>query len=128
MFQLLSKCPEGEVVPSLSLHGELHRKPCLFRKGTKAGSFKLDKLGGKKSFIVFYTSGCGSCEEILSSVGGVVSQRGINVLLVDMDELFSSYPQEAKAALDAFDLSSLPFIISLDGKGAVTDKYLDSLE
>ena len=128
MYQLLSKCPEGEVVPSLSLHGELHRKPCLFRKGTKAGSFKLDKLGGKKSFIVFYTSGCGSCEEILSSVGGVVSQRGVNVLLVDMDELFSSYPQEAKAALDAFDLSSLPFIISLDGKGAVTDKYLDSLE
>lgn len=128
MYELLSKSPVGKEVPSISLHGTLRQRQCLFRKGTKTGTFALDKLGGKKSFIVFYTAGCGSCEDILSSVGDVVSTRGIKVLLVDMDELFSSYPEEAKAALDSFDLSSLPQIISLGGNGVVTGKYLDSLD
>ena len=127
MYELLSKCPEGSVVPPLSLHGTLRQRPCIFGKGTKTGLFTLDKLGGKTSFIVFYADGCGSCEDLLSSLSEVVSRRGVKVLLVDMDELFSSFPLEARAALDEFDLSSLPFVISLDGKGTVTGKYLDSL-
>ena len=127
MHELLSKSPLENKVPSITLHGTLRQKPCLFRKGTKTGSFALDKLRGNKSFIVFYTPGCGSCEEILSSAGEAASKRGVKVLLVDMDELFSSYPDEAKAALDSFDLSSLPFILSLDRNAIVTGKYLDTL-
>jgi hypothetical protein len=48
-----------------------------------------------------------------------------NVLLVDMDALFSDRPDEAKAALDAFDLSALPFIVRVDKEGTVLEKYLD---
>ena len=45
-------------------------------------------------------------------------------LLIDMDELFSSYPEEAKAAMDAFDLSVLPFVLEArDGK--VVRRYVD---
>ena len=44
-----------------------------------------------------------------------------------MDEIFSSYPEEAKELLDTFDLTMLPFIISTDRKGKVTGKYLSLL-
>ena len=124
MEDLLSKAPVGEKVPALQVHGTLLRKGCLLRKARKEGVFNLSYKGLR--FIVFHTSGCGDCERILSEAESV-SAKGTEVLLVDMDELFSCYPEEADAAFRSFDLSALPMVISLDGKGTVTGKYLDSL-
>lgn len=124
MEDLLSKAPVGEKVPAIQVHGTLLRKGCLLRKARKEGIYALSRKGLK--FIVFHTSGCGDCERILSEAEAL-SSKGTNILLVDMDQLFSSYPEEADAAFRSFDLSALPMVISLDGKATVTGKYLDSL-
>ena len=124
MEDLLSKSPVGEKVPSLELHGTLLRKKCVFRSARKEGVFSLSRKGLR--FIVFHTSGCGGCESMLSEAERV-SAKGAEVLLVDMDELFSSYPEEADAAFRSFDLTAFPMVLSLDGKGTVTGKYLETL-
>ncbi len=125
---VLSLSPIGEKVPDISVHGELVSRRCLFSKGRRMGRFQTGKLRGKPLYILFHTSGCGSCSAALEAVGKAFSgraQRGVKVLLVDMDELFSSYPSEAEAAIANFDLSAMPFAISVDRKGTVTRKYVD---
>ena len=42
-----------------------------------------------------------------------------------MDKLQSQYPSEAAAALDAFDLSVLPYAASADRKGIIIRRYID---
>ena len=125
---ILSLSPIGEKVPDISIHGELLSRGCLFSKGRRSGRFQTGKLRGKPLYILFHTSGCGSCSEALEAVGNAYAERapkGVKVLLVDMDELFSSYPSEAEAAIANFDLSSMPFAISVDRKGTVTRKYVN---
>ena len=60
------------------------------------------------------------CEELLARVGTMEEAA----LLVDMDALFSDHPDEANAALGAFDLTVLPFVVRVDRKGVVLEKYL----
>ena len=119
MKELLERTPVGSAVPALKVHGELLRKPCLFRKASKTGVFPLRKA----DYLVFYTPGCGRCEETLLAARDLADKRS-KVLLVNMDELFSSYPDEAHALLDTFDLSALPYVMQLGRKGVVLHRYL----
>ena len=120
MKELLDRTPVGTPVPDLKVHGELLRKPCLFRKAAKKGVFSLRKA----DYLVFYTSGCGRCEETLANARALADEKS-RVLLVNMDSCFESYPEESRLLLDSFDLSGLPFVMRLGSNGVVQKKYLE---
>ena len=120
MKDLLERTPVGSFIPDLKVHGKLLRKPCLFRKASKKGVFALRKA----DYLVFYTQGCGRCEETLAAARKLADQ-GARVLLVDMDALFSERPDEAHLLLDTFDLSGLPYVMQLGSGGIVRHRYLE---
>lgn len=122
---LAAKAPAGSPVPDIKLPGTLRKGRC-----TRKGSFRTGKLHGSPSLIIFYTRGCGNCEEILAAADRLLadkSRRRMKILLVDMDDLSANYPATAEKALEAFDLSVLPFVIETDSGGIVTRKYADIL-
>ena len=120
MKELLERTPVGSEVPDLQVHGTLLRKPCLFRKGSKEGVFSLRKA----DYLVFYTEGCGRCEETLAAARTLADNKA-KVLLVNMDTLLENHPEEARWLLDSFDLSGLPFVMQLGPGGVVQHKYLE---
>ena len=120
MKDLLERTPVGSAVPDLKVHGELLRKPCLFRKASKKGVFSLRKA----DYLVFYTEGCGRCEETLEAARAL-SRRKSKVLLVNVDTLYEAYPEEAHLLLDTFDLSGLPYVMQLGSGGVVLHRYLE---
>ena len=120
MKELLERTPIGSAVPDLKVHGTLLRKPCLFRKASKAGVFPLRKA----DYLVFYTNGCGRCEETLAAARALADSKS-KVLLINMDTLFETYPEEARTLLDTFDLSGLPYVLQLGPGGVVQHKYLE---
>lgn len=117
---LLDRTPVGSAVPDLKVHGELLRKPCLFRKAVKKGAFSLRKA----DYIVFYTEGCGRCEETLEAARTLADNKA-KVLLVHMDALLTDYPDEAHRLLDTFDLSSLPLVMQVGPGGVVLRRYVE---
>lgn len=125
LVELASRTPVGSVVPDITVHGVLRQKPCLFRKGTVEGDYRLTELKGKPGYVVFYTGGCSSCKETLAAVDALVAKNyPAKVLLVDMDALLTDYPSQAQQLLDTFDLSAMPFVIQLDKKGVVQHRYV----
>jgi thiol-disulfide isomerase/thioredoxin len=120
MKELLERTPVGSKVPDLKVHGELLRKPCLFRKASKKGVFSLRKA----DYLVFYTEGCGRCEETLEAARAL-SRRKSKVLLVNVDTLYEEHPEEARLLLDTFDLSGLPYVMQLGSGGVVRHRYLE---
>ncbi len=120
MKDLLERTPVGSAVPDWKVSGELLRKPCLLRKSSKKGIFPLRKA----DYLVFYTEGCGRCEETLAAARRLADQ-GSKVLLVNMDTLFTDRPDEARRLLDTFDLSGLPYVMQLGPGGVVLHKYLE---
>ena len=120
MKELLERTPVSAAVPDLKVHGTLLRKPCLFRKASKEGFFPLKKA----DYLVFYTSGCGRCEETLAAARTLADNKS-KVLLVNLDTLFETYPDEARTLLDTFDLSGLPYVIQLGPSGVVQHRYLE---
>lgn len=120
---LLDRAPYGAPVPDVELYGTL-------KKGRRSrnGMFSTGRLKGHPSLIVFYTKGCGNCREMLAAADRLQadrSRRRMKMLLVDMDVLSEKYPAAAEAALEAFDLSTLPFAIETAPDGTVTRKYID---
>ena len=120
MKDLLERTPVGSTVPDLKVHGTLLRKPCLFRKASKDGVFPLKKA----DYLVFYTEGCGRCEETLQAARAKADAKA-KVLLVNMDTLLETYPDEAHSLLDAFDLSGLPYVVQLGPGGTVAHRYVE---
>ena len=120
MKELLERTPVGFAVPDLKVHGTLLRKPCIFRKASKEGVFPLRKA----DWLVFYTNGCGRCEETLAAARALADKKA-KVLLVNMDALFETYPDEARLLLDTFDLSGLPYVVQLASGGIVTHRYVE---
>ena len=120
MKDLLDRTPVGSTVPDRKVHGELLRRPCLFRKASKKGIFSLRKV----DYVVFYTQGCGRCQETLAAARTLADNKA-RVLLVDMDSLFTDYPDEARFLLDTFDLSGLPYVMQLGSGGVVRHRYLE---
>jgi len=120
MKDLLERTPVGSTVPDIKVHGERLQRPCLFRKASKKGVFSLSKA----DYLVFYTQGCGRCEETLAAARKLADNKS-RILLVDMDALFTDHPDEARLLLDTFDLSGLPFVVQLDPAGTVLHRYLE---
>ena len=120
MKELLERTLVGSAVPDQKVHGTLLRKPCLFRKAAKDGVFSLRKA----DYLVFYTVGCGRCEETLSAARTLADNKS-KVLLINMDTLLETYPDEAHLLLDTFDLSGLPYVVQLGPGGVVQHRYLE---
>jgi len=119
--------PIGEKVPGLKVRGTMLRRRLFGGVSRREGEFNLGNLGGR-AIVVFFTHGCPHCEETLSAAERVASSTRTRVLLVDMDQMFSSGQDEATALLDAFDLSTLPYVTELDRRGRVVRKYMDFAE
>ena len=127
MRSLLEKAPLGTKVPPLRLHGTLKQRKALFRRPSRDGDFRLDRLRGKPSYLILYSPSCGSCVNLMESACKLASSlKGVKVLLVDMDRLQSDFPSEASAALEAFDLSVLPYAAAIDRKGIIIRRYIDN--
>lgn len=123
---LLSKSPQGKKIPRADVEATLRTCGPGGRIISKDGIFRTDRLGGRKNYIIFHTEGCPICKAEIQAADTLLSSegKGTKVLLIDMDMLFSSYPEKADLLFDRFDLTALPFIISTDRKGTVTGKYI----
>ncbi|MDE5956271.1 MAG: redoxin domain-containing protein [Bacteroidales bacterium] len=116
---LLSKAEPGTFIADVSVPGRL-----LSSKGEKDGHYSLRSFGKKRGIVIFHTEGCPYCEaEIEAAARLVKSDRQARVLLVNMDDIFETDTVLAETLFDAFDLSSLPFLIEIDKKGKIVRRY-----
>lgn len=123
MDDLLSKAAPGTAIPSVKVPGEL----ITFKKD-KMTEKALDKIGGKRNYIMFFAEGCNVCAAEKQAMRAMMSDKaaskGVNVFLVNVDEILASRPELASDLFDLFDLTSLPFIIETDSKGIVVRRYI----
>jgi hypothetical protein len=77
---------------------------------------------------MFFAQGCNVCAEEKKAMRAMLedraSSRGVKVFLVDMDDILMTDPDLASSLFDAFDLTSLPFIVETDAKGVVLRRYV----
>ncbi len=123
MDGLLAKAEPGTKIAGLKV-------PALRLIASKAkeGKFRLNRLGGKRNIVIFYTFGCGNCDvEKLAAVTLSSKEKDTRIFMVDVDKLTASNPSLASRLFEAFDLSSLPFIIETDRKGIIQRRYMTLL-
>ena len=118
MDDLLSKAAPGTKVPAIKVTGRLY-------KGQKSRDVKvrLDKLRGNRNYIMFITDGCEICAAQKEAALEIFKKEKANVLMVNMDEIMESSPSLASKLMDAFDLSSLPYILITDSRGDILRRY-----
>jgi hypothetical protein len=77
---------------------------------------------------MFFAEGCSVCAAEKQAMRAMMSDKaaskGVNVFLVNVDEILASRPELASDLFDLFDLTSLPFIIETDSKGIVVRRYI----
>lgn len=115
MKELLDRVPYGSKIPKIKVLGVLAKDDA---SASDLKTYKLRRLRGNPSWLVFHTPGCSSCEAALSAAPKILSENpSAKVLLIDPEE-------NGRELLDIFDLSVLPFVMKLDKKGTVIGKYL----
>ena len=123
MDDLLSKAAPGSGIASVKVPGEL-----VSSRADKVKVKSLDRIGGKRNYIMFFAQGCNVCAEEKKAMRAMLedraSSRGVKVFLVDMDDILMTDPDLASSLFDAFDLTSLPFIVETDAKGVVLRRYV----
>ena len=119
MSDLLSKSVPGSEISSIKVPGELYTL-----NNEKSVKIRLDKIGKKLNTIIFYTEGCEVCaaEKKIALEG--ITDKNTAVLMINMDRIFADNPSLATKLMDAFDLSSLPFIIQTDSSGTILRRYI----
>ena len=119
MSDLLSKSLPGSKISAIKVPGELYTL-----NKQRAVKVRLDKVGKKLNTIIFYTEGCEVCAaEKKNALEGIIDRK-VAVLMVNMDKIFADDPTLASQLMDAFDLSSLPFIIQTDSSGTILRRYI----
>jgi len=129
---ILSRTAVGTKIPDLKVSALLasykDAKTLMASKVpdfSKAKLFSLRKLHSSPTYIFFYSEGCNICKRQLSVVDSVLaSNHKAKVLLVNLDQIMVDDNAQAQKLLDTFDLSRLPFIITIDKKGIVQRKYV----
>ncbi len=119
MDGLLDKAKPGTPIAALKVPAE------RIKSGkSKTREFRLDKIGGGRNIIIFYTEGCGNCEaEKAAAREFALNGRRVRVLLVNVDMILAERPELADALFGSFDLSTLPHIIETDRKGIILRRY-----
>lgn len=119
-MDLLGRVPAGSRIPRAKVRGVLLKGPGpvdLSAVRTRS----LRALRGRPGYILFHTPGCSTCDAELEAVQRVFeAEPGARVLLVNPEE-------NGTELLDMFDLSVLPFALSMDRKGTVLRKYISFL-
>lgn len=120
---LLSKGEPGSMMPRIKVPGSL-------QKGSKTRSVvrRLDKLGGSRNVVIFFTEGCSVCAAERKAAEALRFQKGTRVFMVNMDEISSVDQNLASSLFDAFDMSVLPFLIQSDASGKICRRYFSLLE
>ena len=120
---LLARSTPGKPVPDMKLPGQLYSAGKV-----KDKDFRLRKLRGQENYIMFVTDGCHVCAAEKEAASRLVSEnRKVKVLMVNVDDVLSEDPGLAGRMFDAFDLSSLPFILKTDRKGKILGRYISLL-
>lgn len=130
---ILSRTAEGTTIPDLrvsALEASYKNAKTLMASTvpdfSNAKLFSLRKLHNTPTFIFFYSESCNICKRQLAAVDSVLaSNHKAKVLLVDLDQIMVDDNAQARKLLDTFDLSRLPFIITVDKKGIVRRKYVN---
>ncbi len=120
MKYMTSLCPVGEKLPALEVPATV-----MTAKKSKAGTVRLDKQ--RRAAVIFFSEGCGLCKAEIEAAGAAMasgSGQFKRVILIDMDEIWSSPHGLSDELMQHFDLSALPLVLSLDRRGRVSDKYL----
>lgn len=117
---LLGRAPVGSRIPKAKVRGVL-MKDSAPADLSAVRTYSLRRLRGRPSYVLFHTPGCSSCDAELEAIGKVFdSEPRARVLLVNPEE-------NGTEILDLFDLSVLPFALSMDRKGTVQRKYISFL-
>jgi hypothetical protein len=120
MNDLLLKAMPGTRMPSLKIPGEI-----LSAGKSKTGKFNLRKLRGDKNVILLFTEDCNICKAEKAAAADLVSEDSkTRVLMINVDRITETDPSLAERLFDAFDLSSLPFILETDRKGRILRRYI----
>ena len=131
MQELLDRCRPGTKIHDVKVPATLLKKGRADSISEKNGEFRLTSFRGKRRIIIFYTEGCEACKAEREAARKLLADKSsekTNILEVNMDMLFSSYPDIAQELFDCFDLISLPFIVETDSKGIVTDRYVSLIQ
>lgn len=120
MDELLDKAKPGTEIASLKVPGERIKAGRV-----RSGEYDLRKLRGKRNIVIFHTEGCAVCAAE-KKAAAALSETGhkTRVLLVNVDDIVASDPSLANRLFNAFDLSSLPFILETDRKGRILHRYI----
>lgn len=117
---LLSRSTPGKLVPDMKLPGVL-----LSKGKEKNGTFSLRVLRGEENYIMFVTDGCNVCAAEKEAARKLASaDPEVKVLMINVDEVLARNPDLAGLMFDAFDLSTLPFILQTDKKGKIYRRYI----
>lgn len=117
---LLGRVPVGSRIPKAKVRGVLMKDPSPADLSA-VRTYSLRRLRGRPSYVLFHTPGCSTCDAELEAVGKVFeSEPHARVLLVNPEE-------NGTEILDLFDLSVLPFALSMDRNGTVQRKYISFL-
>ncbi len=120
MDGLFERAKPGTKIAGLKIPGTR-----LKSSSVRQGNFRLDRLRGKRNIIIFYTEGCGNCEaEKAAARELALSDRKVRIFMVNADEIISSSADMGARLFEAFDLSSLPFILETDRKGVIKRRYI----
>ena len=117
--ELQGRSKVGDRLPDLTLPGT------LMKSGkSKEKDLNLRRLKGSPAYLVLYSEGCGNCRRELDRLDEVLSDGKSWAFLVDVDSYMADDLDKGRILFDAFDLSTLPQIISVDRKGRITDRYI----
>lgn len=117
---LLSRSTPGKHVPDMKLPGIL-----LSKGKEKDGTFRLRKLKGKENYIMFVTDGCNVCAAEKAAARELVQKnRKVKVLMVNVDDVLMQNPALSSRMFDAFDLSTLPFMLKTGKSGVIYQRYI----
>lgn len=130
---LLSRAQVGTTVPKIKLKGTLYRLDRSMEAKWSQGrnvNVRLDRMGGERNILVFYSPGCGDCSEQIAKINAIVSAAGlekvdedIRFFLVNVGEMEKNSPRTFRKAADSFDFSELPYLVETDSKGIVVRRY-----
>lgn len=130
---LLSRAQVGTSVPKIRLKGTIYRLDSCgnarWQRGRNA-NVRLDRIGGNRNILVFYSPGCGDCSEQLEKINAVVSAAGqekvdedIRFFLVNVGDMEINSPRLFRKTADLLDFSTLPYLVETDSRGIVARRY-----
>lgn len=108
----------GGTLPQMVLPGRL-----VTARGSRERQMDISRLKGRPAYLVLHAEGCSNCQKELEAMNQGF-RKGMKVFIVNVDRYMADDMEKARELFDAFDLTELPHIISVDRKGIITDRYI----